>query len=160
MAEKEDLLKQELFLKEEIPDSATLFYRVHRSYVRSGLKHNIFTAKEGAMSTDWCRYSSAESARLRSKTPSENGIVAFNAGKLRALLIETPSYNLEVDHSPIQPNNSRGLPPNQAHTNVRTTNCQIDETAVRYKLWEICGKKWSIDIDEQVCHTPPATCSS
>jgi hypothetical protein len=159
MAEKENFVEQALFLEENIPDPATLYYRVHRSYVRAGLRANIFRSQKGSMSTDWCRYSSAEAARLRAKTPADNGIVELNAGKLRKLASEIPSYNLELRHFPTQPNNAEGLAANQAHVNVHPINCQIEETEIRYKLWEICGKKWKIDVDEQVSDSVPPTCS-
>jgi hypothetical protein len=144
---------------ETIPDPSSLFYRVHRNYVRNGLGPHIFSSRSGAMSVDWCRYSSAEESRLRAKTPSDNGVVALKCHEVRSSTSATPLLTLLVEHSPIQANNTGNLPPNRSHTDVKAINCLIEETTVRYKLWNACGRQWKISVDEPVCQNPPAGCS-
>src|SRR5579871_912154 len=88
---------------ELIPDSASLFRRVHRSLLRgdevtTGAFQN--SKGESGMSVDWAAYSSAEESRNRAKNPSDNAIIRLVAGQVR----QVP--NQSVQHSPIDANRS------------------------------------------------------
>ena len=118
---------------EEIPDEDFLYYRVHRNYVvtTGGKLHpGVFIEREGSMSVDWAKYSTAEQARLRAKTPDRNGVLALIAGDVREI------EELQVRHEP--------RPANRAHSGVvGIPPGDPDRTRVRAQLhqrvdgWEI-----------------------
>ena len=79
-----------MWLIERIPDEDRLFYRIHKSYIVEGEVVPGAFQERGeddtrGMSTDWEKYSTAESAWLRSKIPTDNGIVEFIVGEIRAI---------------------------------------------------------------------------
>ena len=85
---------------EEIPDSAALFFRVHfrdlddNGQPRPGAFRN--SPKESPdMSTDWCKYATADETRQRGKQSAENyAVVELNAGRTRRV----PGQS--VEHTP------------------------------------------------------------
>jgi len=125
---------------EDIPDSALLYFRVHKMYIDDEGEVNVGVFREQedgdqkSMSTDWEKYSTPEQTKQRAPKPNLNGVVHFIAGNLRNL-------TLSVIHSPINPN-----PPikaNQAHTDVKGNNKPIEkDEEIRLKLhdefeWDI-----------------------
>lgn len=93
------------YQKEPIPDNNYLYQRVHSTFVNDGkLNPGVFSDHQGAMSTDWSKYSTPEKSRLRAKQPEKNGIIQLMAGKIR----EIP--NQQIEHEPENDN--------QAHTNI------------------------------------------
>jgi len=127
---------------EDIPDSALLYFRVHKTYIDDEGEVNVGVFKEQeegnqkSMSTDWEKYSTPEDSRNRARKPNLNGIVHFIAGNLRNL-------TLSVTHSPIDPN-----PPikaNQAHTDVKGNKIPIEDDEIRVKLLDEI--EWDIRIE-------------
>ena len=120
---------------EHIPDEDRLFYRIHKSYIVEGEVVPGAFQERGeddarGMSTDWEKYSTAEAAWLRSKFPTDNGIVEFVVGDVRAI-------DLEVAHAP--------LPDNQAHSHIKGIPHEGQlKTQARLKLKRLF--KWSIGI--------------
>jgi hypothetical protein len=91
--------------QENIPDSAAVFMRVHRTYCLEGaLIPGVFRDHEGGMSVDWDRYASAEETRQRARRPDDNGVIALGVGAVRSV------EGLSVAHGPI--------PANRAHSQV------------------------------------------
>jgi hypothetical protein len=82
------------------------------------------------MSTDWERYSTPEESRARSSVPSDNGVVALNAGSVRLA-------GLQVLHTP---DVERG---NRAHTDV------IGEKTNRVRLLLHDLAEWKITISNE-----------
>lgn len=110
---------------EDIPDSDQIFARVHLNDIEQDGKPMLraFRNRDNpfdptapkAMSTDWCKYSTADQARARAvNSPRhEIGVVALVVGQVRALygqgVIHTPWFRKpEVDEAPN----------NRAHTDV------------------------------------------
>ena len=89
------------FAAEEIPDSDTLYYRVHTRLVedQGGLNPNVIRSKEGCLSTDWSRYSTAEESQTR-QDPAKNGIIGFPVKGVRSI------DPLAVGHAPLSNNRS------------------------------------------------------
>lgn len=94
------------FIVEEIPNEDSLFYRLHKNYLREGeIIPGAFQAKGGeGMSTDWSRYTNAEQSLNRSVSPENNGIISLNVREVRNI------EDLMVKHCPIEEN--------QAHSEV------------------------------------------
>ena len=86
---------------EEIPDTDTLYYRVHTSLVENQgrLGPNVIRSKEGCLSTDWSRYSTPEESQAR-KDPARNGIIGFPVKCVRSI------DPLTVEHVPLANNHS------------------------------------------------------
>ena len=131
------------FSTEDIPDSALLYLRVHKTYIDDEGEVNVGVFKEQeegnqkSMSTDWEKYSTPEDSRNRARKPDLNGIVHFIAGNLRNL-------TLSVTHSPIDPNPT--IKANQAHTNIKGKNKPIeDDQEIRLKLLD--EFEWDIRIE-------------
>ncbi len=109
-----------------IPDADLLFMRIHRTYVQKGaLIAGVFCDKQGAMSTDWQRYSTAEETRARGRVPADNGVVSLPTGGVRKL-------GQAVMHSPIDTN--------RAHTSVvgdKKTDPEVRLKLLRLTDWLI-----------------------
>jgi len=98
---------------EEIPNKDYLYYRIHKSWTPNGeLIPGVFRDRNGGMSTDWNKYSSPEETQLRSKTPSDNGVISLHVGGVREI------EGLSVIHSPDHGDPTENRPPNRAHTDV------------------------------------------
>ena len=111
---------------ELIADGDAVFYRVHKSYFVDGvLNPGVFQDRQGGMSTDWSKYSTAQEALLRARTPVANGIMELPVKPVR----DVP---LGVDHRPI--------PENRAHSEV----IGAKDTEARVKLGRIA--RWIIPI--------------
>lgn len=121
---------------EIIPDDDSLFYRVHKNKVRSGLGANIFSAVGDGMSVDWSRYSDPTASRLRAKVPADNGIVELGVGAVRSLSQRLRDRQLHVTHDPLDENRSHGL--------IRPIACRIEDVEIRDGLFEIVAAKWTI----------------
>jgi hypothetical protein len=100
MADPENEIVQEWI--EHIPDPDRMFMRVHAQWLRPparALHAGVFREIEGAISTDWEKYSSAQETRSRAKkNPSQNGVIALVAGDVRGI------EGLSVEHEPIRSN--------------------------------------------------------
>lgn len=101
---------------EPIPDTDTLYMRAHKNYFFDGmLAPGVFRDREGAMSTDWCKYSTAEETQMRARSPKDNSVVQFPASSVRAI-------PLTVEHTPDVAGKNR------AHSDVigeKTTEVRI-----------------------------------
>jgi hypothetical protein len=114
--------------KEPIPGEDLLFMRVHRNLLKSGQLHpGVFRDHDGAMSTDWSRYSTPEDTLLRHKTPHANGVIQSQVGAI----CEIPGQR--VEHSL--------LPENRAHTDVLGEK----DVEARLRLYRI--SEWAIPPD-------------
>jgi hypothetical protein len=115
---------------EAIPDADFLYLRVpRRSWIENKLA--VFRDHEGAMSTDWEKYSTPEETRQRARrNPADYGVLRMECRLVR-------SVPQAVEHSPDSLRNNR------AHTNV------IGEKSpeVRLKLSRISG--WAIPVPDQ-----------
>ena len=126
-----------MWSKEQIPAEATVFMRIHRTWMRGGeVMIGAFQDREGGMSVDWNEYSTAEQTRLRARRPAENGVVGMIVGATRSI------EGLLVEHDPIQENtlDAQGKPvsPNRAHTEI--LGAKTEERRVklsRIYSWEI-----------------------
>ena len=98
--------------------------RAHHQHFRGGeLNHGVFRDHNGAMSTDWTKYSDAAQSRARARVPADNAIISLPVLGVRAA-------GQVVRHDPIA-----GPPdgPNRAHTN----GIGVKTTEVRFKLHEL-----------------------
>lgn len=95
---------------EDIPDEAHTYMRAHRTYfVRGQLQPGVFKKRDGGMSVDWEKYSTAEQTRQRTKgNPQDNAVLRLIAIGIRD--IET----LDLKHTPDQTPDA----PNRAHSDV------------------------------------------
>jgi hypothetical protein len=110
---------------ENIPDPDRLFMRVANGWLPSRILHpGIFRETGGAVSVDWEKYSTAEQTRYRARNPSQFGVIALVAGKVRKI------EGLSVQHEPIKSNRahsgihgltiSQTLPPEESKTKKRS----------------------------------------
>ena len=109
---------------EEIPDTARLYYRIHKNNIhghgeaagipQGKLPSSVFRFQGGNLSVDWSKYATPEETRIEPRVPEDNGIVDFTASPIRA-------DGYKVEHTP-EPNN-------RAHSSVSG-----DETAIRLIL--------------------------
>lgn len=109
---------------EAIPDEDELYMRVHKNEVQGGepilgvFRNRPDPARPDrlpAMSTDWCKYSTPTDSRnrARSSTPTDNGVLSLNVGKVRAI------YRQSVEHTPrYRTPEDPQAPNNRAHTDV------------------------------------------
>jgi hypothetical protein len=102
----------DLWPVEELPDSASLFYRFPIGQLRANQKPfpGMFRENQGSISTDWEKYSTAKETRARQGRPEIFAVLRMNVGGIRAI------EELTVIHSPTQ--NVEGLPDNRAHCDV------------------------------------------
>jgi len=118
--------------KEDIPETAHLFSRVHRNWLKDGdvnpgFFRNSPDDSTGGMSCDWNKYSTPEETKARAKQPEKNGVLQFVASEVR----EIPGQRLEHDPQPT----------NQAHSQVFGEKTP----EVRVKLKRICT--WIIPVE-------------
>lgn len=86
---------------EPIPDQDVVFRRIHRNYLRAGdCPPGAFTDCDGGMSVDWSKYSDAEAARQRAKSPPDNGVARLVARDIRVI------EGLTLEHRPTKDNRS------------------------------------------------------
>ena len=106
---------------EDIPNEASLFYRVPVCHLRPDRRPapGNFRENKGSISTDWEKYSTAAETRARQGRPERFAVMRLLAGGIR----EIPE--LSVLHSPTQ--NVLGLPDNRAHTDVVGLEPHADE---------------------------------
>ncbi len=106
---------------ETIPDADSVFMRAHETYFRDGkLTVGVFTAKNGGMSADWNKYSTAEESRKRAKKPEKNAILSLSVGGVRGV------RGLDVEHRP--------EPDNRAHSEIDLPDNHEDLTESRVFL--------------------------
>lgn len=133
-----DILIEEDFPIEQIPDEDFLFLRVHCSDMRGEKKEevglNAFTNRptddpKAKLSTNWSRYSSAEHTRTNlkpGKNPKNYAVVRMNVGAVRKIPTQL------VEHAPERENRS--------HSHVTGLNkCHLpeDEVMIRHEFREI-----------------------
>src|SRR5438552_4190603 len=128
--------------KEDIPDTASMFMRVHKTFIAGDdVGPHAFRDHGRGLSVDWNKYSTALQTRDRARNPAHNGVITMVAGAVRAI------EALVVEHEPIQENSfdEKGAPvkANRAHSEV------IGEktTEVRVKLSRIWS--WQIRLGVQ-----------
>lgn len=98
---------------EVIPPDDELYMRIHRTYYLnpplpySEIPPGAFREQQGAMSTDWSKYSTPEQTRNRCESPEDNAVIALTVRDVEAIA------GLSVRHTPDWP---RG---NRAHTDVQ-----------------------------------------
>lgn len=124
---------------EVIPDSGTLFLRVHKVHVREddSIAAGAFADHGGGMSVDWAKYATPHDTRSHpTKGPGNYGAVSMNAGHVRSI------DALKVIHEPIKDHPT--LPDNRAHSEVIG-----DKTnEVRMKLGRIVD--WAIRLGDPI----------
>ncbi len=128
--------------KEDIPDNASLFMRIHKRFILAGdVGPHAFRDHARGMSVDWDKYSTPQETRNRARIASDNAVISLVAGAVRAI------EPLVVEHAPIQDNSfeegGNPLKPNRAHSEV------IGEktTEVRVKLSRTW--RWQLRLGEQ-----------
>ena len=128
--------------KEEIPDNASVFMRIHKTFITGGdVGPNAFRDHGRGMSVDWNKYSTPLKTRNRARTPADTAVISMIAGAVRAI------EPLVLEHEPIQDNSldEKGSPvkPNRAHSEI------IGEktTEIRVKLSRIWN--WQLRLGEQ-----------
>jgi hypothetical protein len=114
--------------REDVPNEAALFMRVHQSLIRDGEPiPGAFRDQGSGMSTNWEKYCpTPEHARQKARDPAKNGVIRFLAGDVRAF------PPLTVEHTP---DLERG---DRSHTDVVGRK----DAEVRLKLLRIF--KWAI----------------
>jgi hypothetical protein len=114
-----------LWLVEEIPSNASLFYRFPVGQLRPDDPKpfpGMFRENRGSISTDWDKYSTAAQTRARQGGPERFAVLKMVVGGVREI------RELRVVHSPIQ--NRVGLPDNRAHADI----FGLDEVAPTVEL--------------------------
>lgn len=112
--------------QESIPDRDVLFMRVHRQWTLDGSPTpGAFQDRDGGMSTDWSKYSTAQDTLKRARKPEMNGILKMQVEQVRKIPNQT------VQHTP--------KPENRAHTDVFGNK---DDVEVRLLFSRICT--WAI----------------
>ena len=93
---------------EVIPDSDSVFMRVHRCFLDTGgnLIPGVFRDHGVGMSADWEKYSTPQGTQARATRPGDNGVIALHVGRVRGV------PGLTVEHKPDMERNNR------AHSNV------------------------------------------
>ena len=119
---------------EAIPDTDMLYYRIHKTrYLETSralpsdapkdeLPPNLFKFIQGDLSVDWSKYATPQESKDRARVPTDNGIVEFEAGDVRA-------QAHEVVHTPEQNN--------RAHSSVRGDEPKVRITLSRIAQWTI-----------------------
>jgi hypothetical protein len=127
------LAEQALEISDQIvPDHDSVFMRAHRNHFVNGIPGpGVYTAHEGGMSVDWCRYAQPQETKARARKPQDNAVLEMNVGHIRLI----PS--LDVLHTP--------EPTNRAHCDVPLPQEDEDLTEIRLKLTSI--SKIAIPLD-------------
>jgi hypothetical protein len=125
---------------EDIPDSDTLFLRVHRQHIREdrSVRPAAFQDRGDGMSTDWSKYASASTTRFHplKNGPENYGVLQMNVGEVRGV------DALRVVHEPIKDHPT--LPDNRAHSEVFEEKTE----EVRTKLGRLA--QWAIKLDDPI----------
>ena len=122
------------FTIEEIPDADKLFYRIHKTSLKPdggiipGAIKMIGEGKERGMSTNWSKYSDADTLKSIAKKPEDNGVISFVAGIVRS------TKDAIVEHDPKMYNRS--------HSHILWSD--VNETKVRLKLSNSDYYSWEI----------------
>ncbi len=131
---------------EDIPDSASLFYRVSKGWLNPNdpqLAPGVFREHEGSMSCDWDKYSTASETRARTGCPQDFGVIRLNAGGIGRI------EGLRLEHDPDYPFKNQahysvtGLGPSKALDPIARARL----TGVRVKLYEQFGS-WEIHVTD------------
>ena len=112
---------------ERIPDSDSLYMRVHRAWLKpnGNVARGAFQNHGRGMSTDWSKYSTAEDTRGRGKSPPDNAVVRMVAGQVRAI----PGQR--VEHSPLLENRAHADVVGEKDTEIRVLLGRIAEFLFR-----------------------------
>ena len=122
------------FLKEQIPNDAKLFLRIHETLFvpaagdPSVKRPSSACFKDPRLSVNWAAYSTTESTAK----PSSAAVVAF-------LVEDCISLGQKVEHDPIQEGETDG--PNQAHSEV----CGAKDKVIRDKFVRLSKIEWRRD---------------
>ena len=127
---------------EDIPIDTKLFYRIHKVYIDESINDEYKKIKPSAfdpqpkpksteLSVNWDKYSTALQTKELARKPELNGVVSFEAKK-----IKSPEINLQVKHSPSVINRS--------HSIIFNVDYYENDPEIRIKLRRIC--KWEINI--------------
>ncbi len=110
---------------EVIPDESLLFRRVHKNLMVNGqVTIAAFKNVQGGMSVDWNKYSTAEEARQRARSPQDNAVVKLVAGQVRQVLGQT------VAHTPTEDNRAHSEVLGEKSVEVRTRLLEICEMVI------------------------------
>ncbi len=115
---------------EIIPDQDRLYYRVHKTFIKShGIEPAAFSnwpKGSSSISVDWAKYATSQETRARARKPGENAVVQFEAGKVRAI------RGQRVEHSPDQETDNRAHSDviGDKNTEVRTHLSRIYELVI------------------------------
>jgi hypothetical protein len=106
---------------EPIPDADDVFMRAHQMYFISGeLQPGVFQNKDGAMSVNWSKYSTAQQTKSQAKKPQQNAVLALLTSGIREI------KPLDVIHAPESGN--------RAHSEVALPDKGAELTEIRVLL--------------------------
>lgn len=129
----------EIWDSEDIPDDSYLYVYVHCQWIRNGrvvpgFFKNRPDEETGAMSTDWCKYSTPDETQVRARKPTLNGVGKLLVESIRKIGEQTAVHQ-SVVHTPIQ--HQPDLPDNRAHTDVQGPK-ETADLDVQYQFSELC----------------------
>lgn len=132
-------MSDEIWRPEEIPSPDELYVFVHCQWIRNGrvapgFFKNRPDEETGAMSTDWCKYSTPDETQNRARKPALNAVGRLDVAAVRKIGEDT-AFQQTVVHTPVQ--NDPNLPDNRAHTNVRGPK-ETADLDVQYQFSELC----------------------
>ena len=121
---------------EDIPDKDALYHRIHVNFIKQALQDqriipgeeieicpNFFHLQGKDLSAHWSKYATPPKIKDRALVPDKNGIVEFEAGKVRAF------QGLVIVHSPSRKHRS--------HSSVCGHKKQIQTALSRVAQWAI-----------------------
>jgi len=116
--------------KENIPDQALMFMRVHRNFLddKGDPTPGVFRNHNKGMSVDWNKYSTPKETLSRARKPAENGIIQMVARNIRQLPSQT------VEHSPLEANRAHSEVFGEKDTEVRLKFSRIFKWTIKYKI--------------------------
>lgn len=128
---------------EDIPDNDKLFYRVNKKGLHDNeLLPSIFREREGSMSVDWSKYSTAEETRARAPIPKDNGVVMLIASEIRGI------DELTLIHDPIVNNRAHSGVMGLGDKSVKGDE-KIRKLQRRQHLFDACSERgWEIHPDD------------
>lgn len=146
-------VSDEIWEAEDIPSDDALYVYVHCQWIRNGrivpgFFKNRPDEETGAMSTDWCKYSTPDETRHRARKLGVNGVGRLHVEAVWKIGADT-AFHQTVVHTPIQ--HSPDFPDNRAHTDVRGPK-ETADLDVQFQFSEICTLVRSVPTpDDPAC---------